>query len=133
MNDPAIFTGFGAIEAAGFQSDFFMRDANGENFVCDMCGVLPMMRYWRLREFHRGSAVRECYRAQRWIADGSEVNIGGGVFTKLMGVMEPETHDEIVRMLRIDQRLPVGGLSGLKQQRVALAGDGRGIQAEHQV
>jgi len=53
FNDPAVFTGLGAVEAAGLQPHFLVRDAHCENFVGEVRRVLPVMRYGRLRQFHR--------------------------------------------------------------------------------
>ena len=52
-----------------------------ENFVGEVCRVLPVMRYGRLRQLHRRSTVRKGDGSQRRIADWGEVNIGGGIFT----------------------------------------------------
>ena len=105
-----------------------MRDADGDHVVGDVRGVLQVMRYRRLREFLSGGAMRIRDGTERGIAHGREVHIDGGVFGDLVSVMEAQSHDEIVRMLRVDNGMAVGGLAGLKQERIALAGDGGGVR-----
>src|ERR1700722_16399657 len=91
------------------------------------------MGYWRLGQL--------LGRGSMWISDGSEgrvaygsnVEIDGRRLRNFVGVVEAEGHDEIVRVLRIVERMAVGGFAGLEQERVTLAGDGGGIEAEHQL
>ncbi len=72
-------------------------------------------------------------RAKRGIAHRREVDFDPGAPAQFPNVMEPEPHDEIVRMLPVDNGLPVGGFAGLKEQRVAAIRDGSRLQAQHQI
>jgi hypothetical protein len=47
--------------------------------------------------------------------------------------VKAQPHDEIVRMLSIDNRLAVRGFASLEQQWIAAIRDGGGVQAQHQI
>src|ERR1700722_6880077 len=72
-------------------------------------------------------------RPERGVAHGSDINFQPDVPAELSYVMETEPHDEIVRMLPVDDGLPVGSFSSLEEQRIAAISDGGRLQAQHQI
>ena len=65
------------MESAELEVDLPVVDSRGEDFVCDVSGVLPVVGERSLRNFHRGSAVRVGGRSQRSIADRGEIELEG--------------------------------------------------------
>ncbi len=128
---PAVFAGLGSIEAAGFEAHPFVLEAGSDDVVGDVRRILPMMANGRLRKLHRGGAVRIGDGSQRGVAHGRIVEVQHYRFADAMRIVRAQPHHEIVRMLAVDQRDAVGGLAGLKELRVATAGNGGGYQAQH--
>src|SRR5690242_10471959 len=70
---------------------------------------------------------------ERRIAHRSEVKLERRVLAQRAGIVDSKPHDEIVRMLRIDQRLAECCLAGLEKLRIApLRNSGR-IETEHEL
>src|SRR5205823_2484766 len=97
----------------------------------DVGGVLPVVAEGGLRELGGGGAVREGDGSKGGVAYGSVVKLEHRAVRERAGVERGERHKEVVRVLRVDERAAVGGLAGLEEERVPLAGDGDGFQAEH--
>src|ERR1700722_1960644 len=102
------------MEAAGFELHFLIRETDCDHVVRDMRGVLPMMRNRRLRQFRGRCAMRISNRPKRGVAHRSRVKFQPGLPAKFSNVVKAETHDEIVRMLSVDDGLPKGGFAGLE-------------------
>ncbi len=77
--------------------------------------------------------MRVGHRAKRGIAHRRDVGIHRGVLAELTDIVKSQRHDEIVRVLRVDEGQAVGGLAGLEEQGIAAIGDGGGLQAQHQL
>ena len=77
--------------------------------------------------------MREGDWTQRWIADRSKVQLKDCVLVQRTRVVQSHGHDEIVRVLRVRQRLSERRFSGLEQFGVAASGNRRRIEAEHQL
>lgn len=73
------------------------------------------------------------------VSDGAYGGVSGGrgiegkqrVGAELPIVERGDLHEEIVRVLAVDDGAAVGGFSLLEEQRVFAAGDGGGLKAEH--
>ena len=70
-------------------------------------------------------------RAEGGFAARTAVEVDGGTFAEHDLVEGGEFHEEIVRVLAVDDGDAVGGFAGGEEQRVALAGNGGGFGAEH--
>src|SRR4051812_27032543 len=85
----------------------------------------------RLGELHCTCPMRIRYRTKGGLSDRSIVNVPYGVVTQRVRVLDTEVHEEIVRMLAIDDRLAIGRLSCLKQKRIPAVRDCRRLKTEH--
>ena len=65
------------------------------------------------------------------IADRRGVEAQQGVFASSDVVEGGDLHEEVVRMLAVDDRLAEGGLALLEEQWILAAGDGGGFEGEH--
>ena len=75
--------------------------------------------------------MHERRRPQRRLARQAEVGEGGAALAELDAVRRRELHEEVVRMLAIDQRRrAVGRLAGLSEQRIAALAHRR-IERDH--
>ena len=76
-------------------------------------------------------------RKRNWsecrITDGSEIRIDECIFSKLMGVVESQTHNEVMRMLCVHQRNAIGRFAGLEEQWIAAVRNGSWFEAEHEI
>ena len=75
--------------------------------------------------------MRERHRSQRGIAHARVVEMQQRVLSHRQNIVRAQPHHEIVRMLRVPQRLSISRFAGLEQQRVAAIRDGGGLQAQH--
>src|SRR6516164_1797381 len=71
-----------------------------------------------------------CRRSERYIAYWGVVKVPDGV-SQFARVLNAEFHDEVVRVLTIDNRLAMGGFAGLEEQWIPLIRDGEWFQAQH--
>ena len=70
-------------------------------------------------------------RTQGGFAARAAVEVDRGTFAEHDLVEGGEFHEEIVRVLAVDDGDAVGGFAGGEEQRIALAGDGGGFGAQH--
>ena len=87
-----------------------------------------MMAEGGFRKLRGRGAMRVRHRTQRRVADGCVVQVQHGGFAQVARVVGAQSHHEVVRMLAVDNRMAVRGLTGLEQLRVAFAGDGGGLR-----
>ena len=128
---PSLFVGLRAVERARFEADGAERDAGGDHVAADVRGVLEVMAERRLRDLAGRVAMRKSDRPERGIADRREVQVSERVTAERVRVLHGQLHEEIVRMLPVDELLAERGLAGLKQLRILAARDGRRLEAEH--
>ena len=84
----------------------------------------------RLRDFGCRGAVRIGDGTEGGIAERRGVDVADGVTGERMRVLRGQLHEEIVRMLRVDDRTAADRLAGLEQLRILLA-DRERLEAEH--
>ena len=78
-----------------------------------------MVRHRRFGVAHAGEAMHEGGRPERRLARKTEVGEGRTVSAERHAVGSRQLHEEVVRMLAIDQVCPaVGCLAGLEQERI---------------
>src|SRR5206468_3999070 len=85
----------------------------------DVSGVQPVMRDRRLRVVLARKAMHERGRTERRLAGQPRIDKHRAALAQRAAVAGGEFHEEIVRVLAIDERRAVCGLSGLEQQRIA--------------
>ena len=105
--------------------------SGGQNAERDMGRVQPVVRNRRFRDCHRRQAVHEGRRAERGFAGQACIEEHGLVFAEREAVRRRQFHEQVVRMLPVDQvGHTVGGFAGGQQQRIAALAHER-IGAEH--
>ena len=131
FDSPALFVGLAAVEARDFPGDGSVGDAGGDDVGGDVGGILHVVRDRRDGIFGGRGAVGVGGRTEGGFAARAAVEVDGGAFAEDDLVEGGEFHEEIVRVLAVDDGDAVGGFAGGEEQRVALAGDGGGFGAEH--
>ena len=110
----------GSIEAAGFEADDFVAQSAGGDVIGDMRRILPMVAEGSFGDLLRGGAVREGDGSERGVAYGGVVKVQHRVLAQAVRIVRAQRHDEVVRMLAVDNRHAVSGFAGLEELRVAL-------------
>ena len=85
----------------------------------------------RLRNLHGRLAVGKGDRSEGWIADWRDVNEEHAAAGERPRVFGRQLHEEIVRMLAVDDRLAERGLAGLKELGILPVADRGRLEAEH--
>ena len=113
-------------ERRGFDLDPIGDEPRGDDAEGDV------VRDRRFGIVHSGKPMHERRRAERGLAGQAEVDVDVIAIAQRERVSRGELHEQIVRMLAVDERrFAVGGFASLKQQRVAALADGRGLGGEH--
>ena len=99
----------------------------------DVGGVERVMPERRHRVFCRGRPVHEGNRAERRRADRRARQRQRDGLRQRLAPHGGCLHEEIVRVLVIDERVPLERLADLHDVAVTLLADRRGIETEHQV
>src|ERR1035437_472860 len=126
-----MFVRLSAMKAARFYSNDAMRHSYGDDVIRNVRRILLMMAERTNWIFECGCAMRVSGRANCGIAYGRKIKAEESVLSQMDVIKTCELHEEVVRMLTVRNRNSVGRFAFLKQQRIALAGDGRRLQAEH--
>ena len=93
--------------------------------------IQPVVSDRRLRAVHGAHAVHEGGRSERRLARQADVGVDAVGRRQLARVAGRQLHEEVVRMLAIDQRVdPIRRLARRQQQRIARPAH-QGIGAEH--
>ena len=93
----------------------------GQHAVGDVRAVQPMMRDWGLRVVDPRNAVHEGRGAKRRFARQAKIEERRVGLRKPVAVGAGKLHEQVVRVLPINQRSPpVRGFAGRKQQRVTV-------------
>ncbi len=85
----------------------------------------------RRRIVDGGGAVHVRDRAERRLAHGSAGDGEAGPFRERHAPDRGELHEQVVRVLAIDERLSVERLASLEQLAITLGANRRGVEAEH--
>src|SRR5262245_24392366 len=85
----------------------------------------------RRRIFRGRHSMHEGYWSECRLSRITEVSKPGTTFAKRQCVLRRKFHEEIVWVLMINQRLPLIGLSGLKQQWRASGRKSEWFRAKH--
>src|SRR5205814_7902800 len=75
--------------------------------------------------------MRKCDRTERRIADRSKINLEHGLVREWTRVVHSQGHDQVVRMLGVDDRFSESGLARLEQQWIAPVPDRQRVKARH--
>ena len=123
--------GFAAMKAGLFEAEAAPGEPGGKDVEGDVGGVLLMMAERGDGVLGGGHAVRIGGGAYRRVADGRGVEAQQRPFAEPDIVERAELHEEVVRVLAVDDGLAEGGLALLEELRVLAVGDGSGFEREH--
>jgi hypothetical protein len=126
LEAPALFGGFGAVEAGLFEAEPAPGEAAGEDVEGDVGGVLLMVAEGGDGIFGGGLAVGVGGGADGGVADGGSVKAEEGLLAEAEVVEGGELHEEVVRVLAVDDGLAEGGLALLEELGILAACDGAG-------
>src|SRR5437868_5766168 len=127
---PSLFVRLAAVETAERKAEDATLRADRQYAAGDVRRVLHVMAERRLRDFRRGRAMRIRDRTERRIAEGRRVDVADRVIGQRMRILGGELHEEVMRMLRVDDRTTVDRLAGLEQLWIFLA-DRQRLETEH--
>lgn len=127
----AVFVRFAALEGAGLQLERAADPSEGRHAEDDVGRVQPVVADRRLGIIDPGAAVHEGGGAEGGLARPAGVDEHGVAVRQSPSVGSGQLHDQLVRMLPVDQRLsPVGALAGGEQQGIAALSH-PGVRADH--
>ena len=114
-----MLVGLAALECRRLQLPARARPAGGDDAVGDVRRIEPMVRDRRQRLIARRSAVHERRRPQRRLADRPAIEVERLVALQPVVDLGGQLHEQVVRVLPVDQRLAVRDLAGGEQVGVA--------------
>ena len=116
----ALLVGLATAEHRAFQLQVAEHVAQRHHPVGDVRRVEPVMRDRRLGIVLAGEAVHERGRAESRLSRQPGVDECRAALRQAVAVRRRQLHEQVVRMLPVDQwRLPVGRLAGLQEERIA--------------
>ena len=108
-----------------------LHPARRDDAEADVRGVQPVVRDGRFGTHLGRGPVHECRRAECRLAGPARIHEGPCTFARLPGIACGKLHEEVVRMLAVDQwRHAVRGFAGRKEQRVTAPAH-EWIRAQH--
>src|SRR4051794_31190055 len=113
VDDPAILSGLGAVIPADFQAKLVVPYGARDDVSRNMRRVLPVVADWGLRQLGGRRAMRVRDRPERGIPRRGVVELYDGGPDRPR-VLNTQIHHKVVRVLRVDKRLPVRRLAGLE-------------------
>ena len=119
------------MESADTEPELASLRADGEHARGDVCRILQMMRERGLGNLHRRDSMRKSDRPERRIAGRRGIDVSDRSVADIHRIFGGKLHEEIMRMLPIDQRLPMRGLAGLEQLGIAALPEEERLQAQH--
>src|SRR5712692_3131439 len=119
------------MESADTEPELASLRADGEHAGGDVRRILNMMRERGLRNLHRRDSMRKGHRPERGIADRRGVSVSDRSVADIHCIFGGKLHEEIMRMLPIDQRPSMRGLARLEQLGVAALPQEERLQAQH--
>ena len=126
-----MFVRLSAVKAARFDPNDAVSHPYGDDVVRNVRRILLMMAESTDWILECGCAMRVRGRANCGVAYERKIRVQKSVLSHTDVIKTCDLHEEVVGMLAVCNRNSVGRFALLKQQRIALAGDGRGLQAEH--
>ena len=130
---PAVLVGLGAVEDRRLDLERAAIEAGREHAHRDVRRVEGVVAERRHRVVGRGRAVHERDRPERGLADRRAGQRQGDPLSDRLQPHRRGLHEEVVRMLVVDERIPLEGLADLEDVAVALRADRRRVETEHQV
>ena len=119
------------MEAGLFEAEPAPGEASGEDVEGDVGGVFLMMAESGDGVFGGGEAMRVGRGADGGVADGGGIEAEEGAFAEADVVEGGDLHEEVVRVLAVDDGLAEGGFALLEELGVLAVGDGCGFEREH--
>ena len=101
--------------------------------IRDVCRIKRVMAQWRGRILRCGGPMHERHRTERRFACWTACDREAGLVRDRDSPHAGELHEQIVRMLAVDQRTTAERLAALKDLCVARFADGGRVEAEHAV
>jgi hypothetical protein len=127
----AILVRLAARELRDLELPVVLDPARRKHAEGDVRRVEPMVRDRRFRAHHRGWPVHECGRTEGRFARKTRVQERTARFPELMREGGGHLHEEVMRVLAIDEgRLSVGRLPGRQEKRVPARAHER-IRTQH--
>ena len=126
-----MFVRLSAVKAARFDSNDAVSHSYGDDVIRNVRRIFLMMAEGTDWVLECRCAMRVSGRANRGVAYGSKIKAQKSVLSQMDVIKTCDLHEEVVWMLAVCNRNSVGRFALLKQQWIAFAGDGRGLQAEH--
>src|SRR5436190_8034548 len=117
---PSLFVRLASMETAERESEHAALRTERDDASGDVRRILHVMAERRLRDLRRRRAMRIGDRAERRIAERRGVDVPDRIRAEGVRIFGGHLHEEIVRMLRVDDRTPVDRLPRLEQFRVLL-------------
>ena len=112
LDIPALLVRLAPGEDRSFELELACRHSRRCDAIGDVRRIEPVMRDRRLRIVARATAMHKRARPQRRLADRTAVEEQAGVLADIDVDARRQLHEQIVRMLTIDQRFAVIGLAG---------------------
>ncbi len=130
---PALLVRLRAAKRRAFHLKGPAIDGRGQDFHGQVGRVERVMAQRRDGVFERREPVHERHRAERRLANRRARKREPEFLRERMSEHRRRLHEEVVRVLMIDQRITVESFPDLEDLAVSLRADGCGIEAQHQV
>src|SRR5947208_10258022 len=114
-----------------FQLERATHHAERDHAVRDVSRVLLVMSEYGGRILGRGCAMRKCSWPESGVSDRSAIHKQLRSIIDSKFVSTGKLHEEIMRMLAIDDWQAVCSLAGLKQFRILSARDRQRFETDH--
>src|SRR6185369_11095500 len=99
----AILVRLASVEDRPLEFEPAIRESGGEHTESDVRRVLQVMREWRRRVLRRRRTMHECIWTKRGLARIANIRKPASAIANRHGVSRAQLHEQIVRMLAIDQ------------------------------
>ena len=128
---PTILIGLTAVEHRSLDDERAVIDGGRDDAKRDMCGVERVMTERRGRIVCGGRAVHERHGPECRLANGTTREREASRLRQRHSPDGRQLHEQVVRMLSVDQRMSVDRLAGLQDLAVAILSDRRRVETEH--
>ena len=126
-----MLVGLAPVEAADLELHPIEHHARGHDAETDVAGIEPVVGDRSFGRIHDGLAVHEGGRPECRLSREAGIEQEAGVGSKVLRNRARQLHDEVVRMLAVDQAVAaVGGFTARKEQRIAVWTH-QGVGADH--
>src|SRR5260370_19838294 len=128
---PAIFIRFPPVEARCFQSEVAMSQAECDHVAGDVSRVMEMVS----QRSNRVLRCRGAVRISRWphsrVADRCKIEREHGFLVQLVVIECSQLHEEVVRVLAVNDWFSECGFALLEQLWITLGGNCCRLQTQH--